>query len=212
MLHRYSCTSPWDQVCSLIYILLECVFWTSHVVVLGTFWNWSSFLDGCIKFSWKPVPVSFLQVKTSSVVGCGTIIGFTVTHIRRCCVGGLGSRTDFSHISEMVEDTKMRSGLYPFFHIALLNDFGRFALCMSDRLFEYAHYSTDSTSLFVAVYPQSVLWLFNTTNQYIPVMPQLLKSDYFSSTTVDTSENNNINYNNVLPFYLTSDDELDIFL
>ena len=26
-----------------------------------------------------------------------------------------------------------------------------------------------------------------------PVMPQLLKSDYFSSTTVDTSENININ-------------------
>ena len=43
-------------------------------------------------------------------------------------------------------------------------------------------------------------------------MPQLLKSDYFSSTTVDTSENNNINYSNVLPFHLTNDDELDIFL
>ena len=42
-------------------------------------------------------------------------------------------------------------------------------------------------------------------------MPQLLKSDYFSSTAVDTSENNNINYSNVLPFYLTNDDELDIF-
>ena len=42
-------------------------------------------------------------------------------------------------------------------------------------------------------------------------MPQLLKSDYFSSTTVDTSENNNINYSNVLPFHLTNDDELDIF-
>ena len=42
-------------------------------------------------------------------------------------------------------------------------------------------------------------------------MPQLLKSDYFSSTTVDTSENNKINYSNVLPFHLTNDDELDIF-
>ena len=30
---------------------------------------------------------------------------------------------DFSHIFEMFEDTKMKSGLYPFFHIALLNDF-----------------------------------------------------------------------------------------
>ena len=41
-------------------------------------------------------------------------------------------------------------------------------------------------------------------------MPQLLKSDYFSSTTVDTSENININYSNVLPFHLANDDELDI--
>ena len=41
-------------------------------------------------------------------------------------------------------------------------------------------------------------------------MPQLFKSDYFYSTTVDTSENNNINYSNVLPFHLTNDDELDI--
>ena len=45
-----------------------------------------------------------------------------------------------------------------------------------------------------------------------PVMPQLLKSDYFSSTTVDTSENININYSNVLRFHLTNDYELDIFI
>ena len=32
------------------------------------------------------------------------------------------------NISEMFEDTKLRSGLYPFLHIALLNDFGSFAL------------------------------------------------------------------------------------
>ena len=56
----------------------------------------------------------------------------------------IGSRTDFSHISEMFDDTKMRSGLYPFFHIALLNDFGNFALWMSDNLFESAHCSTAS--------------------------------------------------------------------
>ena len=42
-------------------------------------------------------------------------------------------------------------------------------------------------------------------------MPQLLKSDYFSSTTVDTSEHININYSNVLTFHLYNDDELDIF-
>ena len=56
----------------------------------------------------------------------------------------------------MFEDTKMRPGLHPLFHIALLNDFGSFALCMSDRLFESAHFSTDSLSLFVVVYPQNV--------------------------------------------------------
>ena len=44
-----------------------------------------------------------------------------------------------------------------------------------------------------------------------PVMPQLLKSDYFSSTTVDTSENININYSHVLPFHLANNDEFDIF-
>ena len=65
------------------------------------------------------------------------------------------SRTDFSHISEMVEDKKVRSGLYPFFQIVLLNVFGSFALCMSDRLFQSVHCSTDSPSLFVVVYPQS---------------------------------------------------------
>ena len=43
-------------------------------------------------------------------------------------------------------------------------------------------------------------------------MPQLLKSNYFSSTTVDTTESININYSNVLPFHLAKDDELDIFL
>ena len=42
------------------------------------------------------------------------------------------------------------------------------------------------------------------------VMHQLLKSDYFSSTTVDTSENINIKYSNVLPFHLANNDELDI--
>ena len=35
--------------------------------------------------------------------------------------------------------------------------------------------------------------------------------NYFSSTTVDTSENIHINYTNVLPFHLANDDELDIF-
>ena len=45
----------------------------------------------------------------------------------------------------------MMSWLYPFFHIALLNDFGSFALYMSDRLFDSAHSSTASPSLSVEV-------------------------------------------------------------
>ena len=82
------------------------------------------------------------------------MIGWTGTQIVRCCVRGIGSRKDFSHISEMFEDTKMRSGLYPFFHITLLNDFGSSALWMRDNLFESAHYSTAFTSLSVVVYPR----------------------------------------------------------
>ena len=50
-------------------------------------------------------------------------------------------------LSEMFEDTKMRSGLYPFFHIALLNDFGSFALWMSDNLFGSAHCLLDRFSV-----------------------------------------------------------------
>ena len=75
---------------------------------------------------------------------------------------GIGSRTDFSHISEMFEDTKMRSGLYPFFHIALLNDFGSFALWMSDNQFESANCSIVSPSLSAVVYHQRVLWLLKS--------------------------------------------------
>ena len=62
------------------------------------------------------------------------------------------------YIFDMFDDANMRSGLYPFFHIALLSDFGSFALCMSDRLFDSAHSYTASSSLSVEVYSQSVLW------------------------------------------------------
>ena len=96
------------------------------------------------------------------MVGCATITGFTLTLIGRCCVWEIGWRTDCSHIFEMFDDANMRSGLYPFFHIALLNDFGSFALCMSDRLCDSAHSSTASPSLSVEVYPQSVLWLLKS--------------------------------------------------
>ena len=54
----------------------------------------------------------------------------------------------------MFDDENMRSGLYPFFHIALLNYFGRFASSRSDRLFDSVHKST-ALSLLVEVYPQS---------------------------------------------------------
>ena len=83
-----------------------------------------------------------------NVVGCATITGFIMTQIGRCCVWGIGSRTDFSHIFEMFDDANMRSGLYLFFHIALLNDFGS----LSDTLFDSAHCSTASPLLSVEVY------------------------------------------------------------
>ena len=75
---------------------------------------------------------------------------------------GMGPRTDFSHISEMFDDAKIRSGWYLFFHTSLLHDSVGIALCMSDRMFESAHPSTDYPSLFVVVYPQSVLWLLKS--------------------------------------------------
>ena len=111
----------------------------------------------------KSCHLAFLRLKRLlNGVGCGTISGWTDTQIGRCCVRGIGSRTDFSHMSEMLKDTKMRSGLYPFFHIALLNEFGSFASWMSDNLFESAHCSTASPSLSVVVYPQRVLWLLKS--------------------------------------------------
>ena len=100
----------------------------------------------------NPSQSAFFRLKRLlNVVGCATITGFTLTHIGRCCVGGIGLRTDFSHIFEMFDYANMRSGLYPFFHIALLNDFGSFALCMNDKLFDSAHSSTAFPSLSVEV-------------------------------------------------------------
>ena len=95
------------------------------------------------------------------VVGCATITGFTLTWGYVVC-WGIWPRTDFSHIFEMFGNANMRSGLYQFPHIALLNDFVSFALCMSDRFFDSAHSSTASPWLSVEVYPQSVLWLLKS--------------------------------------------------
>ena len=75
---------------------------------------------------------------------------------------GIELRTYFSYIFEMFDDTNMRSGLYPYFHITLLNGFGSFALCMSDMLVDSSHSSTASPSLSVVVDPQSVLWLLKS--------------------------------------------------
>ena len=82
--------------------------------------------------------VFFRLKRLLDVVGCGTITRFTVTHIGLMLCARDGTQNRFLNISEMFDDTKRRSGLYPLFHIALLNDFGRFALCISDRLFESA--------------------------------------------------------------------------
>ena len=47
-----------------------------------------------------------------NVEGCATIKSFTCT---QWCVCGIGSMTDFSHMSTMLEDANMWSGLYHFF-------------------------------------------------------------------------------------------------
>ena len=62
----------------------------------------------------NPSQLVFFRLKCIlDVVGCGTRTVFTVKYIGRCCVRRMGSRTDFSHIFEMFDDTKMRSGLFP---------------------------------------------------------------------------------------------------
>ena len=99
----------------------------------------------------NPSQSAFFRLKRLlNVVGCPTITGFTLTQIAQCCVWGIGSRTDFSPIFEMFDDANMRSGLYPFFHIALLNDFGSFTLCMNDGLFDSAHSSTNYNIMHVS--------------------------------------------------------------
>ena len=59
---------------------------------------------------------------------CATISGSAGTQIVRCFVWEICSRTEFTHNMALLSDTKMRSGSYPLFHLALLNDFDSFAL------------------------------------------------------------------------------------
>ena len=56
---------------------------------------------------------------------------------------------DFLHMFVMLPDAKMRSGLYPFFHLALLKDFGSLASWISVRSHESVHCSTASPLLSV---------------------------------------------------------------
>ena len=85
----------------------------------------------------KSVPFSFPQVKASSEWSKLWHNNWVDSHTDRavlCARDWIKNRL-LTHIGKMFEDTKMRSGLYPFSHIALLNDFGSFALWMSDNLF-----------------------------------------------------------------------------
>ena len=58
---------------------------------------------------------------------CGTMTGWALTPIGRCWVSGIGTMIDFFHKFAMLSDTKMRYGLYPLYHIALLKDFASLA-------------------------------------------------------------------------------------
>ena len=57
--------------------------------------------------------------------GCTTI---AYTDGTLLCVYGIVFMTDFSQMLAILDDARMRSGLYPFFRIVLLNDFTSFAL------------------------------------------------------------------------------------
>ena len=118
--------------------------------LLVAFWcgiNLINILSICVEY---PNQSAFLRLKRLLYgVGCGTITGFTETHIGRCWVWGTGSRIDFPHMFPMHVEANMRSGLYPFFHLALMNDFGSLASRISDRLLDSAHCSTASPSVLV---------------------------------------------------------------
>ena len=73
----------------------------------------------------------------------------------------------------MLSDTKMRPGLYPLFHLALvLNDFDRFVLWINVRLHEPSHGSPDSPLSFVVVYPYVVIYLLNPKFHILVVLVQ----------------------------------------
>ena len=63
--------------------------------------------------------------------------------------------TYFSHLSAMLDDVKMRSGLDPFFPYC--------TMWISVKLHESAQCSTAFTSSSVVVYPHVVLWRLKST-------------------------------------------------
>ena len=95
-----------------------------YIVVV---WDRFNFFDGFITIRWEIVPFSFSQVKAPSECSRLWHNNWCDSHTDRavlCARDWIQNRL-LTHIRN-VEDTKMRSGLYPFFHIALLNDFGSF--------------------------------------------------------------------------------------
>ena len=160
LLHRNSVIPPIDQGSTVICIVLAYVFWMSPSTLL---WGDVNIFDKVFEFCLVSIPVCFLQVEAfSKFAGCANVTGFTRTQIGRCCVCGIGYVADFSHMSAMLDDAKIMSGLYPFFHLALLIDFGSFALWICVKLHEFPHCSTAFPSLFVVAYPH-VVWLLKST-------------------------------------------------
>ena len=111
-----------------------------------------------------PFQYVFLRLKhLLNILDCATITSFTCTQIGLCCVCGIGSMTDFSHMLGMLDDAKMMYGLYPFFYFALLNDFSKVLHC--ERVSSYMNPPTFPPHFHhhcVLVYPHVVLWLLKS--------------------------------------------------
>ena len=116
---------------------------------LVVLWIRVNFINNDINVCYVSTLVSLPQVKSSSECSgpCHKHMVYSDTEGAMLSMG-IGVRTDFTHMLSMLEDAKMRSGLYSFFHLALLKDFGSFASCMSVRLFDSAHCTTAALLLY----------------------------------------------------------------
>ena len=77
--------------------------------LLVAFWCGINFINILIYCVVYPNQSAFLRLKCLlNGVGCGTITGFTVTHIGQCWVWGIGSRIDSSHMFPMLVEANMR--------------------------------------------------------------------------------------------------------